>query len=66
MSPARSSRCAGPRSRRIVEFCDCEGKVVAKGDVLVRLDDREQRAQLQEPRRERISPSARSDSKSSE
>jgi RND family efflux transporter MFP subunit len=33
---------------RIVDICLCEGKTVAKGDVLVRLDDREVRAQLQE------------------
>ena len=31
---------------RIVEICDCEGKTVAKGDVLVRLDDREVQAQI--------------------
>src|SRR5476649_2180271 len=33
---------------RIVDICDCEGKTVAKGDVLVRLDDREVQAQLQD------------------
>ena len=33
---------------RIIEMCYCEGKTVAKGDVLVRLDDREPRAQLEE------------------
>jgi RND family efflux transporter MFP subunit len=33
---------------RIVEICDCEGKSVAKGDVLARLNDREQRALLDE------------------
>jgi membrane fusion protein (multidrug efflux system) len=33
---------------RIVDFCDCEGKPVAKGDVLVHLDEREARAQLRE------------------
>jgi len=33
---------------RIVDLCDCEGKTVAKGDLLVRLDDREVKAQLQE------------------
>jgi RND family efflux transporter MFP subunit len=35
---------------RIVEHCYCEGKTVAKGDVLARLDDREVKAQLQELR----------------
>jgi RND family efflux transporter MFP subunit len=33
---------------RIIDFCDCEGKPVKKGDVLVRLDERETRAQLGE------------------
>ena len=33
---------------RIIDFCDCEGKPVAKGDVLVHLDEREARAQLRE------------------
>jgi multidrug resistance efflux pump len=46
--PVRWAKVTSLIRRRIVEFCDCEGKVVAKGDVLVRLDDREQRAQLQE------------------
>src|SRR5262245_64058848 len=35
---------------RILEICDCEGKVVAKGDVLARLDDKDVRAQLNELR----------------
>lgn len=33
---------------RIIEQCDCEGERVAKGDVLVRLDDTEARATLGE------------------
>jgi RND family efflux transporter MFP subunit len=33
---------------RIVAICDCEGKPVSKGNVLVRLDDREAQAQLEE------------------
>ncbi len=33
---------------RIVEMCDCEGQEVAKGRVLARLDDSEERAQLTE------------------
>ncbi|MBL8687586.1 MAG: efflux RND transporter periplasmic adaptor subunit [Rhodospirillaceae bacterium] len=33
---------------RIVELCDCEGRPVAKGAVLARLDDREQQAQLRD------------------
>lgn len=35
---------------RIVELCDCEGRSVAKGAVLARLDDREQQAQLRDLR----------------
>lgn len=35
---------------RIVAICDCEGKSVSKGNVLVRLDDREAQAQLEELR----------------
>ena len=48
VEPVRWAKVTSLIRGRIVEFCDCEGKVVAKGDVLVRLDDREQRAQLQE------------------
>jgi RND family efflux transporter MFP subunit len=33
---------------RIIEICDCEGKTVAKGDVLVRLDSRQVEAGLKE------------------
>ena len=47
---ALGARVASLIRDRIVEICDCEGKVVAKGDVLARLDDREVRAQLQELR----------------
>jgi RND family efflux transporter MFP subunit len=35
---------------RIIDICYCEGKTVAKGDVLARLDDKEPRAQLDELR----------------
>lgn len=34
--------------KRIIEMCQCEGQPVKKGDVLVRLDDVEERAQLTE------------------
>ncbi len=33
---------------RIAEICACEGKAVRKGEVLARLDDREEKAQLAE------------------
>jgi RND family efflux transporter MFP subunit len=50
VEPVRWAKVTSLIRGRIIELCDCEGKVVAKGDVLVRLDDREQRAQLQELR----------------
>ena len=48
VEPVRWAKVASLIRDRIVELCYCEGKAVAKGDVLVRLDDRELRAQLQE------------------
>src|SRR5258705_3284498 len=41
VEPVRWARVASIIRDRIVKLCDCEGKVVAKGDVLARLDDRE-------------------------
>jgi RND family efflux transporter MFP subunit len=48
VEPVRWAKVASLIRDRIVDLCHCEGKTVAKGDVLVRLDDRELRAQLQE------------------
>ena len=48
VEPVRWARVASLIRDRIVEVCDCEGKTVAKGDVLARLDDREVQAQLRE------------------
>jgi RND family efflux transporter MFP subunit len=48
VEPVRWAKVASLIRDRIVELCHCEGKAVAKGDVLGRLDDRELRAQLQE------------------
>jgi RND family efflux transporter MFP subunit len=48
VEPARWAKVASVVRARIVDLCYCEGKTVAKGDVLVRLDDREIHAQLQE------------------
>jgi RND family efflux transporter MFP subunit len=48
VEPVRWAKVTSLIRGRIVEFCDCEGQVVSRGHVLVRLDDREQRAQLQE------------------
>ena len=48
VEPVRWARVTSLIRDRIIEICDCEGKTVSKGDVLVRLDDREVRAQLEE------------------
>ena len=50
VEPVRWAKVASLLRDRIVEVCDCEGKAVAKGDILARLDDREVQAQLQELR----------------
>jgi RND family efflux transporter MFP subunit len=50
VEPVRWAKVASLVRDRIIEICDCEGKPVVKGDVLVRLDDREVQAQLQELR----------------
>ena len=48
VEPVRWAKVASLIRDRIVDLCLCEGKTIAKGDVLVRLDDREPKAQLQE------------------
>jgi RND family efflux transporter MFP subunit len=50
VEPVRWAKVASLIRDRIVEVCDCEGKPVARGDVLVRLDDREVQAQMNELR----------------
>jgi RND family efflux transporter MFP subunit len=50
VEPVRWAKVASVIRDRIVDLCYCEGKTVAKGDVLARLDDREVQAQLQELR----------------
>ena len=50
VEPVRWAKVASVIRDRIVEICDCEGKTVAKGDVLARLDDREVQAQMKELR----------------
>lgn len=50
VEPVRWAKVASVIRDRIVQLCYCEGKTVAKGDVLARLDDREVAAQLQELR----------------
>jgi RND family efflux transporter MFP subunit len=48
VEPVRWAKVASVVRDRIVDICLCEGKTVAKGDVLVRLEDRAARAQLRE------------------
>jgi RND family efflux transporter MFP subunit len=48
VEPIRWAKVASLIRDRIVEICDCEGKAVKKGEVLARLENKEQRAQLQE------------------
>jgi RND family efflux transporter MFP subunit len=50
VEPIRWARVASLIRNRILEICDCEGKAVAKGHLLGRLDDKDVRAQLQELR----------------
>jgi RND family efflux transporter MFP subunit len=50
VEPVRWAKVASLIRQRIVDLCYCEGKAVAKGDVLARLDDRELLAQLGELR----------------
>ncbi len=50
VEPLRWAKVTSLVRNRILEVCYCEGKTVAKGDVLARLDDREPRAQLDELR----------------
>lgn len=48
VEPVLWAKVAALQRKRIVELCNCEGRVVAKGDVLGRLDDVEERAVLRE------------------
>ena len=50
VEPVRWAKVASVIRDRIVEICDCEGKPVKKGDVLVRLDERQVQAQMKELR----------------
>jgi RND family efflux transporter MFP subunit len=50
VEPMRWAKVTSLVRNRIIEICYCEGKTVAKGDVLARLDDGEPRAQLDELR----------------
>jgi RND family efflux transporter MFP subunit len=50
VEPVRWAKVTSLIRNRILDVCYCEGKTVAKGDILARLDDREPRAQLEELR----------------
>jgi RND family efflux transporter MFP subunit len=50
VEPLRWAKVTSLVRNRIIDVCYCEGKTVAKGDVLARLDDKELRAQLDELR----------------
>ena len=50
VEPLRWAKVTSLVRNRILDVCYCEGKTVAKGDVLARLDDKEPRAQLEELR----------------
>lgn len=50
VEPVRWAKVSSLIRGRIVELCYCEGEPIKKGDVLVRLDDRELQAQLGELR----------------
>lgn len=48
VEPVRWAKVTSLIRQRIVEICDCEGRIVKRGDVLARLDEKEIRAQLHE------------------
>ncbi len=48
VEPVHWAKVASVIRDRIIEICDCEGRTVAKGDVLVRLDGRDVEAGLKE------------------
>ena len=48
VEPLRWAKVTSLVRDRILDVCYCEGRTVAKGDVLARLEDKEQRAQLEE------------------
>jgi len=50
VEPVRWAKVASVIRDRIIEICDCESQPVKKGDVLVRLDERQVQAQMKELR----------------
>ncbi len=56
VEPRTWAKVASLQRKRIIDLCRCEGKAVSKGDILAKLDDVEERAQLAEltARRDRL------------
>lgn len=48
VEPVNWAKVTAPLRKRIVEICKCEGEPVSKGQVVVRLDDDEEKATLRE------------------
>ena len=48
VEPLAWAKVTALQRKRIIDICKCEGRSVSKGDVLVRLDDAEERALLNE------------------
>ncbi len=48
VEPTRWAKVIAYQRKRIVDMCDCEGKPVKAGDMLARLDDTEEKANLAE------------------
>ncbi|MBZ0146764.1 MAG: efflux RND transporter periplasmic adaptor subunit [Pseudorhodoplanes sp.] len=48
VEPVRWAKVTSLIRQRIVDICECEGRLVKRGDVLARLDNKEIRAQLHE------------------
>lgn len=48
VEPLRWAKVVSLQRKRVVDLCLCEGEPVKKGDILARLDDNEERAQLRE------------------
>ncbi len=48
VEPTRWAKVIAYQRKRIVDICDCEGRTVKAGDMLARLDDTEEKANLAE------------------
>lgn len=48
VEPTRWAKVIAYQRKRIIDICECEGKAVKAGDMLVRLDDTEEKANLAE------------------